>query len=305
MSSNQQNDVGKKENTVIQNITTGQERAFYGSKNVNFKNIIIDGIEQGESAFKECRNITIEDSNIILKYCVWHCHNITLYKTILDANSRASIWYCDNIEITDCKINNVKACRNCTNLTIKNSIINSEDFGWKCDGVKIINCKITGVTPLLDSSNVTLDEVNVVAKYIFQYSDNIKMFNTTIDTKDCLWHAKNVYCKNCKLIGEYLAWYSENCVFENCHIDSIQPLCYCKKLKLINCTTANCNLAFEYSDVDADIKGHIDSIRNVLSGKVVADSYGEYVQDEHVFECKGEVKTRDEEDKKEEKTDSK
>ena len=184
MSSNQQNDVGKKENTVIQNITTGQERAFYGSKNVNFKNIIIDGIEQGESAFKECRNITIEDSNIILKYCVWHCHNITLYKTILDANSRASIWYCDNIEITDCKINNVKACRNCTNLTIKNSIINSEDFGWKCDGVKIINCKITGVTPLLDSSNVTLDEVNVVAKYIFQYSDNIKMFNTTIDTKD-------------------------------------------------------------------------------------------------------------------------
>ena len=305
MSSNQQNDVGKKENTVIQNITTGQERAFYGSKNVNFKNITIDGIEQGESAFKECRNITIEDSNIILKYCVWHCHNITLYKTILDANSRASIWYCDNIEITDCKINNVKACRNCTNLTIKNSIINSEDFGWKCDGVKIINCKITGVTPLLDSSNVTLDEVNVVAKYIFQYSDNIKMFNTTIDTKDCLWHAKNVYCKNCKLIGEYLAWYSENCVFENCHIDSIQPLCYCKKLKLINCTTANCNLAFEYSDVDADIKGHIDSIRNVLSGKVVADSYGEYVQDEHVFECKGEVKTRDAEDKNEEKTDSK
>ena len=51
----------KAEETVIQNITTGQERAFYGSKNVHFKNITIDGIEQGESAFKECRNITIED----------------------------------------------------------------------------------------------------------------------------------------------------------------------------------------------------------------------------------------------------
>ena len=302
MSSIQQNDVAKKENTVIQNITTGQERAFYGSKNVNFKNITIDGIEQGESAFKECRNITIEDSNIILKYCIWHCHNLTLYKTILDANSRASIWYCDNIEIIDCKINNVKACRNCTNLTIKDSIINSEDFAWKCEGVKMINCKITGVTPFLDSSNVTLDNVNVVAKYIFQYSDNIKMFNTTIDTKDCLWHAKNVYCKNCKLIGEYLAWYSENCVFENCHIDSIQPLCYCKKLKLINCTMDHSNLAFEYSDVDADIKGHVDSIRNVLSGKVVVDSYGEYVQDEHVLECKGEVIKRE---KDEENTDSK
>ena len=55
----------------------------------------------------------IEDSNIILKYCVWHCHNITLIRTILDANSRASIWYCSNIEIINCKLNNVKVCRNC------------------------------------------------------------------------------------------------------------------------------------------------------------------------------------------------
>ena len=297
MSSNSTNNNGKQEETVIQNIQTGQERAFYGSKNVHFKNITIDGIEQGESAFKECRNITVEETNIVLKYCVWHCHNITLYKTVIDVNSRASIWYCQNIEIINCKLNGVKVCRNCSNLTLKDCIINSDDFGWKAKGVKIINCKISGVTPLLDSSNVTVDGAEFTAKYIFQYSDNIKMTNTTIDTKDCFWHAKNVYCKNVKFVGEYLAWYSENCVFENCEINSIQPLCYCKKLKLINCTMPNCNLAFEYSDVDADIKGHVDSIRNVLSGKIVVDSLGEYVQDEHVLDCKGviEIKPKEEE----------
>jgi hypothetical protein len=302
MSTDSKKEAGKKEQSIIQNIKTGQERAFYGSKNVHFKNIIIDGIEKGESAFKECRNITIENTNIILKYCVWHCHNITLYKTVLDVNSRASIWYCENIEIFNCKLNNIKACRNCYNLTLKDCIINSDDFGWMCEGVKLINCKVSGDTPLLHSTNVTIEGTEFNAKYILQYSDNIKMLNTTIDTKDCLWHAKNAYCKNCKLVGEYLAWYSENCVFENCHIDSIQPLCYCKKLKLINCTMSNCNLSFEYSDVEADIKGHVDSIRNVLSGKVVVDSYGEYVQDEHVLECKGEVIKRE---KDEEKTDSK
>ena len=296
MSSNSTNNNGKQEETVIQNIQTGQERAFYGSKNVHFKNITIDGIEQGESAFKECRNITLEETNIVLKYCVWHCHNITLYKTVIDVNSRASIWYCENIEIINCKLNGVKACRNCSNLTLKDCIINSDDFGWKAEGVKIINCKISGVTPLLDSSNVTVDGAEFTAKYIFQYSDNIKMTNTTIDTKDCFWHAKNVYCKNVKFVGEYLAWYSENCVFENCEINSIQPLCYCKKLKLINCTMPNCNLAFEYSDVDADIKGHIDSIRNVLSGKIVVDSLGEYVQDEHVLDCKGVIEIRPKEE---------
>ena len=302
MSSNSTNNTGKQEETVIQNITTGQERAFYGSRNVHFKNITIDGIEQGESAFKECRNITVEESNIILKYCVWHCHNITLYKTIIDVNSRASIWYCENIEIINCKLNGVKACRNCSNLTLKDCIINSDDFGWKTEGVKIINCKFgSGTNPFLDSSNATVDGCEFTAKYIFQYSDNIKMTNTTIDTKDCFWHAKNVYCKNCKLVGEYLAWYSENCVFENCEINSIQPLCYCKKLKLINCTMTNCNLSFEYSDVDADIKGHVDSIRNVLSGKVVVDSLGEYVQDEHVLECKGVIEIRPKEEDQDKK----
>ena len=238
----------------------------------------------------------MEETNIVLKYCVWHCHNITLYKTVIDVNSRASIWYCENIEIINCKLNGVKACRNCSNLTLKDCIINSDDFGWKAEGVKIINCKISGVTPLLDSSNVTVDGAEFTAKYIFQYSDNIKMTNTTIDTKDCFWHAKNVYCKNVKFVGEYLAWYSENCVFENCEINSIQPLCYCKKLKLINCTMPNCNLAFEYSDVDADIKGHVDSIRNVLSGKIVVDSLGEYVQDEHVLDCKGVIEIRPKEE---------
>jgi len=148
---------------------------------------------------------------------------------------------------------------------------------------------------------VTLDNVEVAAKYILQYSENIKMFNVTIDTKDCLWHAKNVYCKNCKLVGEYLAWYSEGLTLENCHIDSIQPLCYCKHLTLINCTMSNCNLAFEYSQVNADIKGHVDSIRNVLSGKIVLDSLGEYVQDEKVLDCKGVIEIRPKEENKDEK----
>ena len=139
MSSNSTNDAVKKEEAIIQNIQTGQNRAFYGSKNVHFKNITIDGIEQGEGAFAECRNITIEDTHIFLNYSLWHCYNIALYKIILEPNTRSSIWNCQNIEIVNCKINTVKGCRNCSNITLKDCIINSEDFGWKCEGVKIIN----------------------------------------------------------------------------------------------------------------------------------------------------------------------
>ena len=299
MSTNLNIDFGKKEEEVIQNIQTGQFRAFYGSKNSQFKSITVDNKELSESVFVECQNITIEDTNINLNYCVWSCHNISLSKTIFHANTRSSIWYCENIEIVNCKINSVKACRNCSNITFKDCIINSEDFGWKCECVKIINCKISGITPFFDNSNVIVDGTEFNTKYMLQYTDNIQMLNSNVDSKDCFWHAKNVYCKNCKLIGMYLAWYSENCLFENCHIDSIMPFCNCKKLKLINCTMPNCDGAFENSEVDADIKGHLNSIRNFLSGKIIVDSIGEIIKDEQVVESKGIVEIRPKEEEQE------
>ena len=301
MSANTTDNAGKKEEAIIQNIQTGEYRAFYGSKNVQFRNIIIDGIEQGEGAFVECCNINLEDTKIFLNYTLWHCHNLSIYKSLFDPKTRSSMWYCENIEIVNCKINTVKACRNCSNLSLKDSIINSEDFGWKCEGINIINCKISGINSFLDSSNVIADEAGLNGKFMFQYSDNIKMLNTIVDSKDCFWHGKNIYCKNCQFVGEHLGWYSENCIFENCHIDSIRPFCYCKKLKLINCTMSKCPGSFEYSDVNADIKGHVDSIKNLLSGKVVVDSLGEYIHDEQIRECKGIIEIRPKEEKPEKK----
>ena len=37
------------------------------------------------------------------------------------------------------------------------------------------------------------------------------------------------------------------------------------------------DLSFEYSEVEADIKGHIDSVKNPKSGIIVADSVGEII----------------------------
>ena len=62
-----------------------------------------------------------------------------------------------------------------------------------------------------------------------------------------------------------------------CHIKGTQPLCYCKNLTLIDCTTEDCDLTFEYSDVNATIKGGIVSVKNPESGRIAADSIGEIV----------------------------
>ena len=52
------------------------------------------------------------------------------------------------------------------------------------------------------------------------------------------------------------------------------------------------DLSFEYSEVEADIQGHIVSVKNPKSGRIVADSIGEIIWDEPVMEVNGEVIVR-------------
>lgn len=75
-------------------------------------------------------------------------------------------------------------------------------------------------------------------------------------------------------------------------------MCYCKNLKLINCTMEDTDLAFEYSDVEADVQGHILSVKNPKSGRILADSVGEIIRGDAVMECTGEVILRAETEKK-------
>lgn len=71
--------------------------------------------------------------------------------------------------------------------------------------------------------------------------------------------------------GEYLGWYSENLTLIRCHISGTQPLCYCENLHLIDCTMEGTDLSFEYSSVEAEVRGEILSVKNPRSGCIVAE----------------------------------
>ena len=134
-----------------------------------------------------------------------------------------------------------------------------------------------------------LDRVKMKGKYSFQYMENLEINDSYLDTKDAFWHSKNVTVRNSTVKGEYLAWFSDGLTLINCHIIGTQPLCYCKNLTLINCTMEGTDLSFEYSDVQADVKGHILSVKNPRSGRIVADSVGDVIFGDAVMECTGNV----------------
>lgn len=281
---------------IIENKTFDEERALYNLKDTEVKNCIFAGEADGESVLKETRNIRVKDSKFSLRYPLWHAREYELINSTFDENTRAPIWYSHNGLIDSCKLNGLKLLRECSNTKVLNSEIDSREFGWKCNNIEMKDTNIISEYIFLDSKNVTLDNVKFQGKYSFQYMENLEISNSVLDTKDAFWHSKNVTVRDSIVKGEYLAWFSDGLTLINCKIIGTQPLCYCTNLKLINCEMEDTDLSFEYSDVEADIKGNVISIKNPKSGTITVDSVGEIITEDPVMECNGKVLIRKKEE---------
>ncbi len=277
----------------IENKIFDEERALYNLKDTEVLNCIFAGEQDGESVLKETRNIRVINSKFSLRYPLWHAKKYELIHSTFDDKTRAPIWYSDDGLIDNCDLQGIKLLRECNNTEIKNTNIVSPEFGWKCRGINVEDSKIISEYIFLDSKNVKLKNVEFQGKYSFQYMENLEIENCKLDTKDAFWHSKNVTVRDSIVKGEYLAWFSENLTLINCKIIGTQPLCYCKNLKLINCTMEDTDLAFEYSEVEADIKGNVLSIKNPKSGTITVDSVGEIINEDSIMEIEGRVIIRE------------
>ena len=262
-----------------------QERAFYGTDSVHLVNCSFDGEADGESAFKESKNVKVENCFFKLRYPFWHDTGVEICESELTPLCRAALWYSNGISIKNSVLHGVKALRECSDIELVNTDIDSVEFGWFSKNIKLLNSKAKGEYFMLRAEELEVKNVNFTGKYSFQYIKNAVFENCEINTKDAFWHAKNVLVKNCVVKGEYLAWYSENITFENCIISGTQPLCYCKGLKLINCEMYDADLAFELSEVEATLKTSPISIKNPIKGEIHIPLECEIIKDNTAFEC--------------------
>lgn len=269
-----------------------EERALYNLKNADVVNCVFAGPTDGESALKESRDVNVRNCHFSLRYPLWHVEKFEMDHSVMDELTRAAIWYAKDGMITGSTLNGIKAVRECKNITLKDCVVNSQEFGWKSKGICLEDTEIISEYLLLDSKDVRLSRVKMKGKYSFQYIKNLVIEDCVLDTKDAFWHSKDVTVKNSEVKGEYLGWFSDGLTLIDCKISGTQPLCYCKNLKLVNCTMEGTDLSFEYSDVEADVRGGIISVKNPKSGVIVADSVGDVIWDDPVMECTGKVLLR-------------
>lgn len=264
---------------LVEKKTFEEERALYGQNNIAVKRCVFQGKADGESPLKECTNVFVRDSLFDLRYPFWNNKNSFIENCDFTSNCRAPFWYSNIIHLEKSNVTGVKAFRECKQVTIENSTINSDEACWFLKDFSLRDCSINSEYFLFNSSKIKLKNLMLEGKYAFQYTNKGTIIDSTLNTKDAFWHAKNIIIKNSIVNGEYIGWYSKNLTFINCRISSTQPFCYCKNLKLINCSMEGCDLAFEKSSVNGNISS-LKSVKNFYKGKIYSLSIFEEIKDD-------------------------
>lgn len=267
---------------IIKNKEFGGERPLFESHDLRLENVTIT---DGESGIKECTNIEADHCHFYGKYPWWHVDGSVITNCYFAPGSRSAVWYSTDMRMKDCVIDGPKFFREMKNLELENVTINDADETfWRVDGIRAKNLVLRGgIYPFMFSNNIYVDGLDSDAKYVFQYCKDVELHHAKIVTKDSFWECENVTIYDSWLDGEYLAWHSKNVRLVNCHLAGEQLLCYADNLVLENCTFDKaCDRVFEYSTVQADIRGAVTNIKNPTSGHIIADEIGSVTIDENI-----------------------
>lgn len=252
-----------------------EERALFCKRDLTVTDTIFD---VGESPLKECTNIKIRDSVFRWRYPIWYCDQVVADGCTFWQAARASVWYSNDVTVRNTSVCAPKSFRRCRNLLLENVFFSDADETlWHCNGVKLSNVTFKGNYFAMNSEEITVDGLLLDGKYSFDGVKNAVIRNSRLVTKDAFWNSENVTVSDSFISGEYIGWNAKNLTFINCTIESLQGLCYVQNLRLVNCKLLNTTLAFEYSEVEADIASGVESVFNPKSGTIRAERIGELV----------------------------
>ena len=210
------------------------------------------------------------------KYPLWYAKDITVKNCTWFEMARAGVWYTDCILVEDSAIEAPKNFRRCHDVTLRNvSFANAAETLWSCDGVTLEHVTARGDYFAMNSRNIVIRDLTLYGNYSFDGAGNVEIHNSRLLSKDAFWNSENVTVYDSFISGEYLGWNAKNLTLVNCTVESLQGMCYIDNLIMKNCHLLNTTLAFEYSTVDAEIVGKVDSVLNPSGGVIRADEIGE------------------------------
>lgn len=259
---------------ITNQLLTG-ERALFHSSDLFIQDTIF---EDGESPIKESQNIELLGCMFKWKYPLWYCNNIIVKECKWFDMARAGVWYTNHIQVENAMIEAPKNFRRCQDLSLKKvDFFNAQETLWNCEMVEMEQVTAKGDYFAMNSNDMKIDNLRLDGNYSFDGCKNVEIHNSTLLSKDAFWNSENITVYDSFISGEYLGWNAKNLTLINCTIESDQGMCYIDNLVMKNCKLINTTLAFEYSTVEVEINGKVDSVMNPSAGTIKADCIGTLV----------------------------
>ena len=253
------------------------ERALFASHGLEIGNCTFS---DGESPLKESGDLVIRDSMFKWKYPLWYCNGVSLDGCTFFETARAGVWYTESLSFRRGIIEAPKCFRRASGITLEDVFMpHAEETFWNCRDVKLKSVRAKGDYFAMNVCRAEVDNLDLVGNYCFDGAKDVTIRNSRLITKDAFWNSENVTVIDSFVSGEYLGWNAKNLTLIGCTVESLQGMCYIENLIMKNCRTPETTLAFEYSSVNADIVGEIESVFNPTSGIIRADSIGEVTLD--------------------------
>ena len=266
----------------ITNAEFGGERPLYCKKNLYLEDVTI---HLGESSLKETANIEAYHCRFEGKYVFWCCDNFHVHDCVFAESARSSLWHSTHCRMENCLVEAPKMFREMSGISLKRvKMPLAQETFWSCSDIEIEDVEAHNADYIFTHcENIKVRGLKLYGNYSFQHSRNVEIHDSELQSKDSLWETENVTVYDSFINGEYLGWHSKNLRLVRCRIGGTQPLCYADGLVLEDCTfEPDADLALEYSDVKATVKGNIVSVKNPRTGCIIADSYGEIIIDENI-----------------------
>ena len=266
----------------IVNQEFGGERPLYCTRNLYLENVTIHA---GESALKETADITAVGCTFEGKYPFWICNGFRIKDCLFREGARAALWYSRNLEMEDTRVEAPKMFREMDGIKLRRVVLSAAgETLWSCRNVDIEDVEASQADYIfMHSSNIKVRGLRLNGNYSFQWCRNVEIRDSVLNTKDAFWETDNVTVYDSEINGEYLGWHSRGLKLVRCHITGSQPLCYIDGLTLEDCTFGpDADLAFEYSSVQATVKGIVPSVKNPRTGRILADGYGSIILDSNI-----------------------
>ena len=162
---------GEVKNTTFSNTARAP---FWYSKDIKINNVKSESVK----VFRECKDVTIKDSEYTSEEPFWRCKNLSVFSSKL--TGFYAFFECKGVHISNVDFTGKYSFQYNKNLVIQDSNLDTKDAFWHCKDVMVVNSCIKG-------------------EYIGWYSNNMIFINCTIQSHQPFCYSKNLKFINCRM----------------------------------------------------------------------------------------------------------